>query len=175
MVDINKEHGFYGTVKCSFDEQATKNIWDVMVKRLVELYPEKTENDILDFLNGRAGRHLADRLLDVPEPGMLGLVLMKIAMLHKLKLAEFWDFHTDNTVKQQPIDKRLLYKAAIHYEMRKPNVQELIRKIIGCDNNTVYDTPGKWINSEYTTIKELETMWGYIQERLTKRHKHGND
>lgn len=175
MVDINKEHGFYGTVKSSFDEQATKNIWDVMVKRLVELYPEKTENDILDFLNGRAGRHLADRLLDVPEPGMLGLVLMKIAMLHKLKLAEFWDFHTDNTVKQQPIDKRLLYKAAIHYEMRKPNVQELIRKIIGCDNNTVYDTPGKWINSEYTTIKELETMWGYIQERLTKRHKHGND
>ena len=118
---------------------------------------------------------MADTLLDVPEPRMLGLVMMKIAMLHRLKLAEFWNFHTGETITQQPIDKRLLYKAAIHYEMRKPNVQELIRKVIGCENNTVYDTPGKWINSEYTTIRELESMWGYIQERLNKRHKHGNN
>jgi hypothetical protein len=175
MTDINKEYGFYGTVKNSFDEQSTNNIWDVIVKRLIELYPEKTEENILEFLNGKAGRHLADTLLDVPEPRMLGLVMMKIAMLHRLKLAEFWNFHTGETITQQPIDKRLLYKAAIHYEMRKPNVQELIRKIIGCENNTVYDTPGKWINSEYTTIKELESMWGYIQERLNKRHKHGNN
>ena len=175
MTDINKEYGFYGTVKNSFDEQSTNNIWDVIVKRLLELYPEKTEENILEFLNGKAGRHLADTLLDVPEPRMLGLVMMKIAMLHRLKLADFWNFHTGETITQQPIDKRLLYKAAIHYEMRKPNVQELIRKIIGCENNTVYDTPGKWINSEYTTIKELESMWGYIQERLNKRHKHGNN
>lgn len=175
MIEINKEFGFYGTIKNSFDEESTNNIWDVMVKRLVGLYPEKTEDEIIEFLNSKAGRHLADQMLDGPEPKTLGVVMIKIAMLHKLKLAEFWSLHTGDALTQPFIDKRLLYKAAIHYEMRKPKVQDLIRKIIGCENNTVYATPGIWLNSEHTSVRELETMWGYIQERLTKRNKHGNE
>lgn len=175
MKDINTQFGFYGTIKTVFDDMATKNIWDVMVKRLVGLYPEKTENEIIELLNSKAGRHLADTILDIPEPKSIGMAMIRVAMMHRLKLLDFWNYYTGEELKQEPIDKNLLYKAAIHYEMRKPKVQKLIREVIGCDKDTIYDTPGKWINSEYTTVKELETMWGFIQERITKRKKHGYD
>ena len=51
MSEINKQFGFYGTINNRFDEDSTKRIWDVTVKKLVEMYRNKTEDEIIDFLN----------------------------------------------------------------------------------------------------------------------------
>ena len=67
MTTINKQHGLYGALVAHYASPDHRNaIWDVTVKRLGQLCPEKSADEILEFLNGRAGRHLADEILDGP-------------------------------------------------------------------------------------------------------------
>ena len=173
-MEINKQFGFYGTVKNQFDTDSTKRIWDVTVKKLTEMYPNKTQDDIIEFLNARTGRHFADELLSGPDQGNLGYVLVKIAMLNKLKMAPWWSYHYD--VKPVAVVDRVpLYKAAIKYAMRKKFIRDLVADTVGCGVGTVWETPEMWLESENTTVQELVIMWGYIQEKLTKGIKHGHD
>ena len=170
MVDINKEHGFYGTVKCSFDEQATKNIWDVMVKRLVELYPEKTENDILDLLNGRAGRHFADELLDMPGETSMTLVLMRIALLSRLSLRKWIFFKEELAEVLPPVNIKMVYRSAIKLKMmEKESINRLVKKELGCAFDSIWPSADLWLNAENVPLKELETMWQLIQHELEPR------
>ena len=43
--------------------------------------------------------------------------------------------------------------------------------VIGCNNDDVWQTPEMWLKADDTTAKDLEIMWGYIQEKLSKRGK----
>jgi len=168
MSEINKQFGFYGTINNQFDEDSTKRIWDVTVKKLVEMYRNKTEDEIIDFLNSTTGRHFADELLDEPEDVLtMGYIMVKIAMLNKLKLAPWWAYHND--IKPTAVIDRIpLYKAAIKYEMRKKKIRELVASCVGCGAGQVWETPEMWLESENTTANELVIMWGYIQEKLNK-------
>ena len=86
MVEINKKFGFYGTINNSFNAIDTQKIWDVVTQKLEEIYPNKTEDEIFEFLNAKTGRHFADELLDAPEEIPINVLMMKIAMLNKLKM-----------------------------------------------------------------------------------------
>ena len=174
MVEINKKFGFYGTIKNQFDTDSTKRIWDVTVKKLTEMYPNKTQDEIIEFLNARTGRHFADELLSEPQDITMGVVMIKIAMLNKLKMAPWWSYHYD--IKPVAVvDRLILFKAAIKYEMRKKSIRDLIASTVGCGAGQVYETPEIWLESEYTTVKELIIMWNYIQEKLTKGTQHGHN
>ena len=174
MGEINKKFGFYGTIKSCFDKDSTERIWDVTVKKLREMYPNKTEDEIIEFLNARTGRHFADELLDEPEDvRTMGYIMVKVAMLNKLKMAPWWSYHYD--IKPVAvIDRVPLFKAAIKYEMRKKSIRDLVASVVGCGTDQVWKTPEVWLESEHTTVKELIIMWNYIQEKLTKRTNHGN-
>ena len=55
MTTINKQHGFYGALAAHYASPDHRNaIWDVTVKRLGQICPEKSADEILEFLNGRA-------------------------------------------------------------------------------------------------------------------------
>ena len=174
MGEINKKFGFYGTINNRFDKDSTERIWDVTVKKLCEMYPNKTEDEIIEFLNGRAGRHFADELLDEPEGVLtMGYIMVKVAMLNKLKMAPWWSYHHD--IKPVAVVDRVpLFKAAIKYEMRKKSIRELVESVVGCGTDQVWATPEIWLESEHTTVNELIIMWGYIQEKLNKGAKDGN-
>ena len=175
MAEINKKFGFYGTIRNLFNADSTNRIWDVMVKKLTEMYPDKTRDEIIEFLNARTGRHFADELLDEPEDVLtMGYLMVKIALLNKLKMAPWWSYHYD--VKPVAvIDRVPLYKAAIKHEMRKKSIRDLVATTVGCGAGQVYETPEIWLESEHTTVNELIIMWGFIQEKLTKGIKHGHD
>ena len=174
MGEINKKFGFYGTIKSCFDKDSTERIWDVTVKKLREMYPNKTEDEIIEFLNARTGRHFADELLDEPEDvRTMGYIMVKVAMLNKLKMAPWWSYHYD--IKPVAvIDRVPLFKAAIKYEMRKKSIRDLVASVVACETDQVWTTPEIWLESEHTTVKELIIMWGYIQEKLNKRTNNGN-
>ena len=56
MTTINKQHGFYGALAAHYDSPDHRNaIWDITVKRLGQIHPEKSADEILEFLNGPAG------------------------------------------------------------------------------------------------------------------------
>ena len=174
MGEINKKFGFYGTINNRFDKDSTERIWDVTVKKLCEMYSNKTEDEIIEFLNARTGRHFADELLDEPEDVLtMGYIMVKIALLNKLKMAPWWSYHYD--VKPVAvIDRVPLFKAAIKHEMRKKSIRDLVATTVGCGAGQVYETPEIWLESEHTTVKELIIMWGFIQEKITKRSNDGN-
>lgn len=172
MIEINKDFGYYGTMHNWFDdEQHVDSIWDVTVKRLQQLYPEKSEEDIIEFLNCSAGRHLAEEIIDGPASITYAIAMMKIALLNKIKLGRWWAFHYNIIPVLPPIDKKALYISAIKNEMRKKYVRELMIDVIGCNNDDVWQTPEMWLKADDTTAKDLEIMWGYIQEKLSKRVK----
>lgn len=174
MGEINKKFGFYGTINNRFDKDSTERIWGVTVKKLREMYPNKTEDEIIEFLNDKAGRHFADELLDEPEGVLtMGYIMVKVAMLNKLKMAPWWSYHHD--IKPVAvIDRVPLFKAAIKNEMRKKSIRELVASVVGCGTDQVWATPEIWLESEHTTVNELIIMWGYIQEKLNKGAKDGN-
>ena len=172
MTEINKEFGYYGTMSKWFEDQhQLDSIWDVTVKRLQQLYPNKTNEEIMELLNSATGRHLADEILDGPASITYAIAMMKIAMLTKIRMGKWWAYHYNVIPVLPPIDKRELYKSAIKNEMRKRYVKDLMIEIIGCNFADVWQTPEMWLNADYTTTKELEIMWGYIQEKLSKKGK----
>ena len=177
MTEINKEFGYYGTMSKWFEDlHQVDSIWDMTVKRLQQLYPDKTNEEILELLNSATGRHLADEILDGPASITYAIAMMKIAMLTKIRMGKWWAYHYNVIPVLPPIDKRELYKSAIKNEMRKKYVKDLMIKTIGCNIADVWQTPEMWLNADYTTTKELEIMWGYIQEMQTKKGgKNGNN
>lgn len=176
MVEINKKFGFYGTVRTQFDVDRTDMIWFVVLKRLCGLYTNKPQEEIIELLNAKAGRHFADELLDMPEPVSIGVVMMRIAMLNKLKMAKWWAYHHGVLPAVSVLDKRMLLRTAIKSEMRKKEIRKLAASILGCDEDEVWKTPEMWLDAENTETQELELMWCHIQEKLTsKRIKHGHN
>lgn len=175
MTEINKQFGFYGTIHCAFNEKDTNIIWDTIVKRLDGLYKNRTEAEVIEMLNSKAGRHFADELLDSPEPKSLGLIMIKIAMLNKVKMADHWAAFHDYVPVLVPINEHKLYKSALQAEMKKKAARELMAEILDCKTDPVWTDPNIWLNSEFTTARELKIMWGYIQEKLNKENTNGND
>ena len=81
MTAINKHHGFYGALATRYASPDHRNaIWDITVKRLGQINPEKSADEILEFLNGRAGRHLADEIFNGPDTLSYGVAMLHVAM-----------------------------------------------------------------------------------------------
>ena len=175
MVEINKKFGFYGTINNSFNAIDTQKIWDVVTQKLEEIYPNKTEDEIFEFLNAKTGRHFADELLDAPEEIPINVLMMKIAMLNKLKMAKWWAYHNGIRIAFAMLDQRELFKAAIRNEMLKRQIKELVISVVGCGPGKIWPTPETWLESEHTTTEEMHFMWGYIQDKLHKKNDRGNN
>ena len=174
MVEINKKFGFYGTMKNQVGVIQTKQIWNITLLKISEMYPEKKKEEIIDLLNSPAGRHFADELTDMPDKPNPHVVMLRIALLNRLKFERWWAYFYGVKLPTKDLNKRLLYKNAIENQIGKKRIRELMASIIGCANNKVWENPRVWLNGENTTTKELEIMWSYIQEYLTsKRIKHG--
>ena len=177
MTTINKQHGFYGALAARYASPDHQNaIWDITVKRLGQICPEKSADEILEFLNGRAGRHLADEILDGPGILSYGVAMLRVAMLNKLKMAKWWAYHTGATPRPIAVDKRMLYRSAIKNEMRNRRIRKLVDGALACAQDDVWQTPEMWLKSDPTGLDELELMWEQIQQELiTKGTAHGND
>ena len=176
MLEINKEFGYYGTIKNQYnDKKQLGIIWETTVKRFQQIYPEKSKSEIYEFLNAKTGRHFADEILDGIGSLTYAVVLMKIALLDKLRLDRWWAYHHGCSPVPVPIDKKLLYKTAIKSKMKKAWVQKLMKRVLGCEHDVVWYHPDLWLNADSTDEQELEMMWAYIQIELNKRTKHGNN
>ena len=175
MGSVNKKFGFYGTVNNEFDDETTERIWNLMMTKLKEMYPNKSEDELVEFLDSRTGRHFADDLLSDPQGITMGVLMLKIAMLNKLKMAPWWGYYNDITPAVAVLDKKVLFRSAIKHEMRKKEIKELVTTVVGCGLDKVWQTPEMWLESEYTTAQEMHLMWGYIQDVLNKRTKHGHN
>lgn len=169
MTKINKQFGFYGTIKDeSFEQKDVDTIWDLINKKLVEIYPEKTEDDIVEFLNSRIGRHFADYLVDSPKGPSAHVTMWRISTLNRLKVDKYWEWFHDGELKPKTLCKSLLYKNALKNQIKKKKPRELMIKVLGCGTDQVWKTPEMWLDSFLTTASELETMWLYVQEILKK-------
>jgi len=169
MGSVNKKFGFYGTVNNEFDDETTERIWNLMMTKLKEMYPNKPEDELVEFLDSRVGRHFADDLLSNPQGITMPVLMLKIAMLNKLKMAQWWGYYNGITPAVAVLDKNMLFRSAIKHEMRKKGIRKLIEDVVGCGIDKVWSTPEMWLDADSTTTEELQIMWGYIQERLTKR------
>ena len=177
MTAINTQHGFYGALAARYDSpDHRKAIWDIAVKRLGQIHPEKSADEILDFLNSRAGRHLADEIFDGAGSMSYGVAMLRIAMLNRLKMAKWWAYYNGTTLRPAPLDKRMLYRSAIKNEMHNRQVRKLIEDALACAQDEVWQTPEMWLKSDLTGLDELELMWAQIQQYLkTKGDAHGNN
>ena len=177
MTAINKQHGFYGALAAHYGSPDHRNaIWDVTVKRLGQICPEKSADEILVFLNSRAGRHLADEMFDGSGTPSYGVAMLRVAMLNKLKMAKWWAYHTGTTSRPITVDKRMLYRSAIKNEMRNRHIRKLVDGALACAQDDVCQTPEMWLKSDLTGLDELELMWTQIQQELkTKGAALGND
>ena len=172
MTEINKEFGFYGTVKCKFDDpEHVEMIMFTAIRRIQQIIPELTALDITMMLNSRTGRHLADELLDIPGEITPALILMRIAMWNKLSVKKWLMHYNELALVLPTIDKRMLYVSAIKNEMKKKSIRKLMIEEIGCDENSAWPEPETWINAENVPTKELEMMWLYIQQKLQTKGK----
>ena len=175
MGSVNKQFGFYGTVNNELDDETTERIWNLMMTKLKEMYPNKSEDELVEFLDSRTGRHFADDLLSDPQGITMGVLMLKIAMLNKLKMAPWWGYYNGITPAVAVLDKSILFRSAIKHEMRKKEIRELVASVVGCGLDKVWQTPEMWLESENTTTQEMHLMWGYIQDVLNKRTKHGHN
>ena len=146
------------------------------VKRLGQIHPEKSADEILEFLNSRAGRHLADEIFDGPGTLSYGVAMLHVAMLNKLKMAKWWAYHTGTTPRPITVDKCMLYRSAIKNEMRNRRIRKLVDGALACAQDDIWQTSEMWLKSDLTGLDELELMWTQIQQELkTKGAAHGND
>lgn len=167
-VEINKQYGFYGAMRNRFrKESELKTVWDTTLMRLTQMYPEKTQDDIVKFLNSTAGRHLADELLDFNGP-LFAVVTLRIAMLNKLSMMKWWAYYKGVAPVPALLDKRLLYKSAIKHAMRKENIKKLMLDLLNCKQDKVWKDVEIWVDSEFVETSDLELIWRYIQQEITK-------
>lgn len=160
MTTINKRHGFYGAMAAHFGSLNHRNaIWDVMVLRLGQIHPEKSADEILEFLNGRAGRHLADEIFDGLGTPSYGVAMLHIAMLNRLKMAKWWAYHSGTATRPIVIDKRTLFRSAIKNEMRNKHIRALTENALAYAQDDIWQTPVMWLKSDLTGLDELEMMW----------------
>ena len=165
-IEINKKFGFWGTIKIYAEtEKITRNIWMLALKRIKGLYPEKTEEEIVDFLNSRYGRHFADSLVDAAGDFNLGLLMMRIAMLNKIKFSDWWAWYYGVARPKLPIDSAYLYRTAIKAVLVREDVQKEIKQLLNCEKDPVWKDPETWLYSEFTTANDLEKMWAYLQQK----------
>jgi len=169
--DINQEYGFYGTMKNRFDNpEDVKTIHQTAFNRIKQIYPELKDEAITEMLNGRAGRHFADELLDMPGEISMTLVLMRIALLSRLSLRKWMYFNDGLAEVLPPVDMKQVYRTAIKLKMmEKASIDRLVRKELGCAFDSIWPSAELWLNAENVPLKELETMWQLIQRELGPR------
>ena len=169
--DINQEYGFYGTMKNRFDNpEDVKTIHQTAFNRIKQIYPELKDEAITEMLNGRAGRHFADELLDMPGEISMTLVLMRIALLSRLSLRKWMYFNDGLAEVLPPVDMKQVYRTAIKLKMmEKTSIDRLVRKELGCAFDSIWPSAELWLNAENVLLKELETMWQLIQRELGPR------
>ncbi len=165
-VEINKKYGFYGAMRNHFRKEIElETVWETTLMRLTQMYPEKTQDDIVTFLNSTAGRHLADELLDFNGP-LFSVVMLRIAMLNKLSMMKWWAYYQGVSPVPAPLDKRLLYKSAIKHAMREENIKKLMLDLLNCKHDMVWKDVETWVDSEFVKTQALELIWRYIQQEL---------
>lgn len=176
MVEINKKFGFYGTIKNYIgSQQQVRTIWNIMLQKLSEMYPEKTSDECAELLNSSVGRHLADELTDMPDKPNPHIVMLRIALLNRLKFDRWWAWFYGVKLPSRELNMRLLYKNAIENQMGQKFICDKMAKLIGCGSDKVWHDPKMWLNADNTTTEELEIMWSYIQAELkTKRTNDGH-
>lgn len=169
MTQNNKKTGYYKILKKQYGETKQADaIWEVTKKRLQQSYPEKSEKEILAFMNSESGMRLATEILDGPGGITYAIAMMRVALLSKMKLARWWAYYYGVSPAPAPINRKMLYKSAIRNEMRIEAVRDLMINILGCKYDTIWPDPETWLDSPHTTEEELQLMWSYIQEVLCK-------
>lgn len=163
-LEINKQWGFYGTVKNTVRTQkATQEIWDAMVKRITDLYPEHNIEMIYNMLNSPVGRHLADDVLDFSNKPLAEVVCFRIYNLNRLSLAPWWAYYKHAKTPMPKIDRRYLYRNALSNLVKHPVIREAMQDALG----TGPVTPEAWLDSPDTSVTEFQLMWNCI-EKLSK-------
>ena len=172
MKDINKDFGFYGAVRCRFDNpEHVEMITFTAVRRMMQIQPNLSAVEITQILNSKTGRHMADELLDISGDVAPAVIMLRIAMWNKLSIHK-WLLHYDGIAPVLPsVDTRMLYVSAIKNEMKKKSIRKLMIEKIGCEENSVWPDPETWVNAENVPTRELETMWQYIQAKLQTKGK----
>lgn len=161
-LEINNQWGFYGTVKSAVrTNKATQTIWDTMVKRMTELYPEYGTEMVYEMLNSPVGRHLADDLLDMTGKPMIAVICVRIMNMNRLSLAPWWSYYKNARKPMPKIDLDYLYRTALKSLVHVPEIHEAMKDALGPGQTT----PESWLNSEEPTLTELQLMWACIEKQ----------
>lgn len=83
--------GYYKVLKDHYTEtRYIDAVWDITLKRMRDIYPQKSVKEILAFLDSESGTQLATNLLDGPGCLTYAVVMIRIALLTKQSLADLW-------------------------------------------------------------------------------------
>lgn len=156
---MNPQGGFFGTIqRNTCNTKSTEKIWISAVKRLQKLYPNKSEKEIVEFLDSRVGRHFADSIVDSAGKLSALVIELRVSMLNKLNTIPWWNYFSDKKSRPQKIDKKALYRCALRYEMNCQAKQNIMTEILGDKNIDL----NKWLESEHTTENEMFMMWASL-------------
>lgn len=155
----NPQWGFFGTIQKSINSiKRTERIWDAAVKRLQELHPDKSGNEIVEFLDSRVGRHFADSIVNDKNKLSASVIELRVSMLNRLNTIPWWNYFSNKKPMPQKIDKKALYRCALRHEMNSPENRNTMTEILGDKNIDL----NKWLESEQTTENEMLLMWASL-------------
>jgi hypothetical protein len=102
----NPKWGFYGTTKTATgaNDADTTKVWNAMVKKIKSLYPAQKDAEIVQFLDSRVGRHLADF---VASKGLFDVsaILKFIPSINKSEMEKWYKYYNGLTATATRLDK----------------------------------------------------------------------
>ncbi len=168
-ITINKEWGFYGTIKNQFEvPRDAIAAWNLMVCQLGNLYPNKTNEEIIEFLNSTVGRHLADYLADRMNGGGIGKLSDIIIRLNLLTMGKWWDSFNGKDSRQPKPSMLLLYRNALAHIMKNKTIKQEIDIMLGINKTSLWPNADAWLKCDYTTAEEIKYMWMHLQSKFPK-------
>jgi len=112
----NPEWGFYGTIRTALRDDNAKalEIWNAMVRKIKELCPKESDDEIRGLLDSRIGRHLADEVGVNQGMRRPSFIHAAINEMSEYELNTWWNSYRG--CKRKDDNLKSVYLAALKHE-----------------------------------------------------------
>jgi len=147
----NLEWGFFGTIKTNLEISApsVEKLWGQMVEKIRQLYPSMTDAQIVEFLDSRVGRHLADSIHEKSISAIAG----RIDRLTRIEFDRWFDWYNDKPVSRVIPTKSLL-DTALSYELSTDEGRDAVIAAMGVDPEAVVE----WLEAPERTKNDIKAL-----------------
>ncbi len=163
----NHEMGFFGTIQ-TYTKNASfaMTVWDVAIRILKDMYPNRDDGEIKTLLSSRIGRHFADSLVDGVRPSDTGKITTRLLSKTKLCLDTWWEYFEDAKIIPVRPNMQSLYLHALINLANNPEIHQAMNIAIGASNNSVWKDALVWLKSGEATTTELSRLWKQMQTKF---------